>query len=451
MNALTKLFIVLGIIAVAAVGLLIWNTKHRAEEAEKATLTKVTKEDMELLLRDLPPMQLQQIASQPDGKKNIANELRELLSVANAAYKSGLADEPETKQQFAFMRQLVLAKNYDELKNKATPGQPPFSSVKQEEVDAFWQQSENEQKFQTFFEGFKKTSKMPQDLPEAQLKQLKDQWAKLVITAEAAEKDTTLPEDFKRKIEIQTKLQQSQFLAQKYAEKNLTDKTEPTEAEITAYLKEHPELDPATKKAKAEEVLQRVKNGEDFAKLADEFSEDPGNKDQKDGSLKGGFYEFSESDNLDPAFKQAMVSLEPGKVTENLVESQFGYHIIKLEDKKAEKGKDGKEVQQYKVRHILFSTTDGSNPFGPPQSMADKAKAAVTDAKRKKALEEIKAANPVEVAEDFEVKVPDLPPTDEMPDFGDPSKQPPTGEKGEKGKTPTKPETKKPEPKEGKK
>ena len=296
---------------------------------------------------------------------------------------------------------------------------------------------------------------MPQDVPEAQMKQLKDQWAKLIITADAAEKDTTVSEEFKRKVEIQTKLQQAQYLAQKYAEKNLTDKAEPSEAEIADYVKQHPELDPATKKAKAEEVLQRVKNGEDFAKLADEFSEDPGNKDQKDGSLKGGLYEFSESDNLDPKFKEAMLALEPGKVTDALVESQFGYHIMKLESKKAEKGKDGKEVQKYTVRHILFSTTDGSNPFGPPMSMQDKAKAAVAEEKRKKLLDEVKAANPVEVSEDFEVKVPDLPPSDEMPDFGDPSKAPPTkGDKSStdsKDKSPAKPEAKKPEPKEAKK
>ena len=72
MNALTKFFIALAAIAVLAVGLLIWNTQNRTAEAKRKSsdsLTNVTKEDMELLLSGLPPMQLQQIASEPDAKE----------------------------------------------------------------------------------------------------------------------------------------------------------------------------------------------------------------------------------------------------------------------------------------------------------------------------------------------------------------------------------------------
>ena len=80
MNALTKFFIVLGIIAVAAVGLLIWTTKYRAEQADKVILTKVSKEDMELLLSGLSPMQLQQISSQPDAKKKSRRRITRTFS-----------------------------------------------------------------------------------------------------------------------------------------------------------------------------------------------------------------------------------------------------------------------------------------------------------------------------------------------------------------------------------
>ena len=58
------------------------------------------------------------------------------------------------------------------------------------------------------------------------------------------------------------------------------------------------------------------------------------------------------------------------------------YHIIKLESKKTEKDKDGKDVEKYSVRHILFSTSDPNpNPMAPPMSMEDKAKAAVAEEK----------------------------------------------------------------------
>ncbi|WP_273327188.1 peptidylprolyl isomerase [Vallitalea guaymasensis] len=78
-------------------------------------------------------------------------------------------------------------------------------------------------------------------------------------------------------------------------------------------------------KAKAEEVLAKVKAGEDFEALVKEYSEDPGSKD------KGGEYTFGRGSNFAPEFTEASFSMEPGDVTE-LVETSFGYHIIKLEE-----------------------------------------------------------------------------------------------------------------------
>lgn len=78
-------------------------------------------------------------------------------------------------------------------------------------------------------------------------------------------------------------------------------------------------------KAKAEEVLAKVKAGEDFEALVKEYSEDPGSKD------KGGEYTFGRGSNFAPEFTEASFGMEPGDVTE-LVETSFGYHIIKLEE-----------------------------------------------------------------------------------------------------------------------
>ena len=82
----------------------------------------------------------------------------------------------------------------------------------------------------------------------------------------------------------------------------------------------------ATKKATAEGVLARVKNGEDFATLAKEFSEDSTASD-------GGKYTcYNDGYTVDEYFDAAK-TLNDGEVYATLVETSYGYHIIKMESK----------------------------------------------------------------------------------------------------------------------
>lgn len=86
--------------------------------------------------------------------------------------------------------------------------------------------------------------------------------------------------------------------------------------------------DDAAVKKQAEEILKKVKAGGDFAALAKQYSEDEGSK------TKGGDLDYFGKGIMDKAFEDAAWALEPGKIS-GLVKSQFGYHIIKLVDKKA--------------------------------------------------------------------------------------------------------------------
>ncbi len=81
------------------------------------------------------------------------------------------------------------------------------------------------------------------------------------------------------------------------------------------------EKDKETVKKQAEELLSRIKKGEDFDKLMKEYSEDPGLADFPDG------YTFSHGEMVEQ-FEKAAYALEVGQVSE-LVETDYGYHIIK--------------------------------------------------------------------------------------------------------------------------
>jgi protein-export membrane protein SecD len=95
---------------------------------------------------------------------------------------------------------------------------------------------------------------------------------------------------------------------------------------------------------KAQAVLERVTRGENFGALAQEFSEDPGSK------IKGGDLDFAKRGTFVPQFDDVIFGdLKSGEIYTKLVESQFGWHIIKKVDERGEG--DNKEVR---ASHILF-------------------------------------------------------------------------------------------------
>lgn len=78
----------------------------------------------------------------------------------------------------------------------------------------------------------------------------------------------------------------------------------------------------ANKKSQAEAVLQRVKNGEDIATIAKDLSEDTGTKES------GGVYKVYMDGQTDESYANAVKNMQVGDVV--LVESSYGYHVIKL-------------------------------------------------------------------------------------------------------------------------
>jgi peptidyl-prolyl cis-trans isomerase C len=79
------------------------------------------------------------------------------------------------------------------------------------------------------------------------------------------------------------------------------------------------------KRKLAEDLLKRARAGEDFGKLAKEYSDDPGSKD------KGGEYTVARGQMV-PEFETAAFGLKTNQVSD-VITTQFGYHIIKLSEK----------------------------------------------------------------------------------------------------------------------
>jgi hypothetical protein len=233
---------------------------------------------------------------------------------------------------------------------------------------------------------------------------MKMEFAKIKIydnEARAKVKSGEMGPDFAKKVELQAKLQKAQFLSRMYSTEKLAKAAEVTDEDIAKYLAEHPELNTEeTKRASANEVLQRLKNGEDFAALAKEFSEDPGSKE------KGGLYEgVTEGGGFDKGFEAAALALEPGQFTQELVSTPFGFHIIKLEKKGEAKDQSGEVKRNYDVRHILFSTMikDPEDQMAREMPVKEFIKQKLADEKQKKILDDLVAKNNVQIAEDFVV------------------------------------------------
>jgi len=97
--------------------------------------------------------------------------------------------------------------------------------------------------------------------------------------------------------------------------------------------------DDAAVKKQADDLLKRAKGGEDFAALATKYSED------EISAKKGGDLDYFGHGQMQPEFDQAAFAMQPGQISD-LVKTQYGYHIIKLVDKKAGTTKSLAEVRQ---------------------------------------------------------------------------------------------------------
>lgn len=446
MSSLTKgLILVVAVIAIAA-GLVVWRS---TVGHTKQSFNSISKEEIELLLADVAktnPAILKRLAQDPKMKQEQIENLKQLLAFASQAKKDGLTEEVNNKQELDSIRAEIVAVNYDKQLNKDKAPASAFSLITDEQVKAYWDEDAqgppakgileriglgeptetrtHEQEFNDFLaaklEIMKATNPgMSETLTDEEKEQAREIFAKIRIYEKEYDDKLnagTLDKEFVKKAELQVKLQQAQFLARLYSEK-LQDQLKVTPEEVDKYIADHPEISPVEKRKKAEEILARAKNGEDFVALANEFSEDPGNKGPDGATPQGGIYKDVPKGRMVPPFEAAALALEPGQVAPQLIETDFGFHIVKLEralgpgSKNAAKpaaDDDDEETasgETYDVRHILISTgiKDEENPMGRDTPVKEYVQKKLEAEKEKKILEDIVAKNNVSVPADFTV------------------------------------------------
>ena len=110
------------------------------------------------------------------------------------------------------------------------------------------------------------------------------------------------------------------------------------------------EEETAKKESEAQDILARIKQGEDFEALAKEYSDD------KASASNGGDLGYFAKGVMVPEFEEAAFKLEKGQVSD-VVKSSFGYHIIKVDDKREEitSYEDEKENILGAIRYEIYN------------------------------------------------------------------------------------------------
>ncbi len=374
------------------------------QSSTKPRSYNLSKQDMQVLFQEMvPPDKQQEIATNPEEKKKLIDQVKKLLAVAQAADEEGYSQRPEVSEQIKFRTEQHL--------NQAYRKKHPEMTISDDQINAYYQSHPND------FENFLQSNpQLQQQAQGAQRDQFRKRYGEFKVVADLARKEN-LDDESLTKLGIL--LDSSQILQNAYlSELGKNADSLMSDQEIEQYYNEHKDEfeevrvrhvlvstqppppaagapgdkdggkdKPAPKqltkeeaRQKAQAILERARKGEDFAKLAKENSDDPGSKD------KGGEYDFFTRGRMVPEFDTVAFALKPGEISD-VFETPFGYHIIKLEDRRS-----------------------GPPPSDPQvrQQITDKMK----EQKLKDRIDEIARDSKIVVPEDFDttVKPAELPP-----------------------------------------
>jgi parvulin-like peptidyl-prolyl isomerase len=344
---------------------------------------EITGQELTSLADTLPEMAKRQLADDDKRRQEIIKSIKQAFALAQAAQAEGLDKTEKFKTRLDLQTDQLLATA--EAKKSSENNAKAPSEVPEAELTSY--ATAHTKEFDALIKVMMEGNKEP--LPQEQLDGMKKSWSEIKIRADRARKAGL---DKTPEFQLQMKMQRAELLAGAYQE-SLDEKLKPTPEELKEHYKNNPDADPEAVKKKAEEVLERIKKGEDFATLASQFSSDG-------SAAKGGLLKWFGKGRMVPEFEAAAVGLQKGQLSE-LVKTQYGYHIIRVDDKATRKPNketddvlDEKEQELILARHILIST-----------DAVNKAEATVKQKKVQRAVEDATLKYEVAAPNDFLVNV----------------------------------------------
>lgn len=411
------LVVIISVIVLTGAGVLIWQVQNqhaRAARLESEILRGLTEEELQLVIKSeaaADPNRIAGIVQSAEKRQAFLGGLREYLALAAQARRDGLVDDPKFVSNTAYKKNLLLADLYKVELNK---GQTKSYVVPDEEVEAFWTDPVNEKQFNKDLEvmraiqtGVAKARGTELAVPKIEgdrLTKIRKEWARAKILSDKAKNDAGFMQ--RPEIALRLKILETGILANDYLAANWAEKIKPTDQEVADYLASHPEFDVAKKRETANLVLQRARAGEDFFKLAEEFTE---NRPLRE---TGGLFENLNKGDMTEEIETVALNLENGQVADQIIETEHGFNIIKLESKQIKKGKNGQDEVKYSIRQILLQNRfeqprSGNLNITPPFMTAEEiAKAEIEKEKHGRFIQEVVQRNPISLPNDFNVELP---------------------------------------------